>query len=111
MTLGDYQEHRYSVEELEGLQDGAERVYRACNPRSKGRAFAVSESGLFLLAQAEAQIGDGIAFVQGSEVPFILRPSGAGYLFIGECYVHGLMDGEAWEEFEKHGLITDLRIL
>jgi hypothetical protein len=31
----------------------------------------------------------------GGSVLYILRPRGNEYEFIGECYVHGLMDGEA----------------
>ncbi|KAK5077656.1 hypothetical protein LTR70_009550 [Exophiala xenobiotica] len=107
----DGHEHRISAQQPEALQKSRRIVPEIHTLRSKGRAFAVSESGLFLLVPGEAQVGDSIAFVQGSEVPFILRPWRAGYLFIGECYVHGLMDGLAWELMEKHRRITELRIL
>jgi len=110
-TPGADHEHRISAEMLEGSWEVESRTLRADWYMRRGRAFAVSESGLFLLVPGEAQVGDSIAFVQGSEVPFILRPWGAGYLFIGECYVHGLMDGLAWELIEKHRWITELRIL
>jgi hypothetical protein len=42
------------------------------------------------------KIGDIIALIWGSEVPFVLRKSGTHdkYQIIGECYVHGFMDGE-----------------
>lgn len=43
-----------------------------------------------------AAVGDVIYILHGSEVPIVLRPSGDGsFTVIGECYVHGLMHGEA----------------
>jgi hypothetical protein len=43
-------------------------------------------------------IGDKICILFGGCVPFVLRDTGDGYFkFIGECYIHGIMDGEAIE--------------
>jgi hypothetical protein len=40
--------------------------------------------------------GDMVCIVGGAQVPLILREENKGILkFIGECYVHGIMDGEA----------------
>lgn len=50
-----------------------------------------------------AKAGDCIAVLTGGRIPFVLRRTGNHYLFIGPCYVHGIMDGEAFpgpEEFE-----------
>jgi len=34
----------------------------------------------------------------GAGVPYVIRPSGKDrYIFIGECYLHGVMDGEAMD--------------
>ncbi|KAK5069035.1 hypothetical protein LTR70_010774 [Exophiala xenobiotica] len=111
LNLANGRELRISDKNCEGVQDLSWCLEEACMRRCFGRAFAVSELGLLMLVPAEAQIGDGIAFVQGSEVPFILRPSRADVLFIGECYIHGLMDGEVWREIEKHGILTELRLI
>jgi hypothetical protein len=41
-------------------------------------------------------VGDVIGIFQGGTVPFVLRESEDGhYQLVGECYVHGIMDGEA----------------
>jgi hypothetical protein len=42
--------------------------------------------------------GDGVVIFYGAGTPFILRPGENGqYRFIGEAYVHGIMDGEFLE--------------
>ena len=111
MEVPNSNELRITDKTFEGVQDMTRLFRDACVSRSVGRAFAVSKLGLFVLVPAEAQTGDCIAFMQGSEVPFILRPSAADYLFIGECYLHGLMDGELREIIGKEDRIRDLRIL
>ena len=64
---------------------------------TRTRVFAVSKSGFMIFAPVEAQIDDVIAIVKGSEHPWILRPTGSGFHFIGQAYVHGIMDGELWD--------------
>jgi len=41
--------------------------------------------------------GDIICVLLSGPTPYVLRPnlSGTAYIFIGECYVHGLMNAEA----------------
>jgi hypothetical protein len=53
------------------------------------------------------QSNDEIWILFGGGVPFILRPYPAdsdhagSYSLIGDCYVHGIMDGEAMEEWQE----------
>jgi len=56
------------------------------------------DSGHLGLANCAAEEGDGIFLVEGSNVPFILRMSKTGdtWTFVGDAYVHGVMDGECW---------------
>lgn len=45
-----------------------------------------------------AKEDDLIVVVPGSPVPFVVRQAGKGsYHFIGECYIDGIMDGEAFK--------------
>ncbi|EXF72947.1 hypothetical protein CFIO01_04653 [Colletotrichum fioriniae PJ7] len=70
-----------------------------------GRRFFISDTGLFGLARRDAQIGDQIWVVKGGRVPLILRPLPGPYrdtqeedfTFVGDSYVHGIMEGELFE--------------
>jgi hypothetical protein len=82
---------------------------------TESRRFFVSTKGYVGLAPFHAEVGDLICVLFGGQTPFILRNSshthpkiqyifggeGNAYLFIGECYVQGIMDGEAYEEFKR----------
>jgi hypothetical protein len=55
----------------------------------------------------EARPGDIIAVLAGGNVPYVLRPGTeiGEYELIGECYVHGIMDGEIFNG-KRFGNIT-----
>jgi hypothetical protein len=60
-----------------------------------GRRFAVTENGYMGLVPAGTQYGDLVCIIYGAQTPFLLRPRpGGNYLIVGECYIHGMMDGE-----------------
>ncbi|KAE9364240.1 HET-domain-containing protein [Stipitochalara longipes BDJ] len=44
------------------------------------------------------EVGDYIVVLAGGDVPFVLRPTGDHYHLIGPCYVHGVMNGEAFPD-------------
>ena len=48
------------------------------------------------LACSGTQLGDIVAVLLGCDVPMILRcRDEGGWTVVGECYLHGVMDGEA----------------
>jgi len=54
--------------------------------------------------------GDIVAILVGGKVLYILRssetvPSKETYTFVGECYVHGFMSGEAVHGLEEKGML------
>ncbi|KAF2498159.1 hypothetical protein BU16DRAFT_440192, partial [Lophium mytilinum] len=59
------------------------------------RNFFTSTIGFMGLVPEEAQVGDRICVLFGVERPFVVRENGPSWTMVGECYVHGLMDGEA----------------
>lgn len=61
-----------------------------------GRRFFTSKQGYMGLGPQSSQYGCVIVVLLGGRTPYILRKDGKEhYRFIGECFVHGLMNGEA----------------
>lgn len=57
----------------------------------------ITERGYIGLGPRYLQPGDALCILFGARVPHVLRPrteGQRGYLFVGEAYVHGIMDGE-----------------
>jgi hypothetical protein len=60
------------------------------------RSLFWSHDGYLGLGPTDIKPGDRVCIFFGGEVLYLLRSSGKTSHFIGECYVHGLMDGEAY---------------
>lgn len=65
------------------------------------RRFVITKKGYYVLAPGNVEKGDILCVLMGGETPYVLRRSGDDYLFIGECYVAGLMQGEAVDMMER----------
>jgi len=66
-----------------------------CTERRLGR----TSRGYLCLLPKDARAGDEITLLKGGRIPVVLREADDGYMtFIGETYVHGIMDGWAWDE-------------
>lgn len=108
-------EIRLIFEEFEKLSDS--RYRDAFGLSARGRRFAVTEAGYMALVPELARPGDVVAVIFGLEVPFLLRKDGdhgkveeqGTYQLVGECYVHGIMDGEVVKD--KKGTEMEFRIL
>ncbi|PPQ91384.1 hypothetical protein CVT25_004151 [Psilocybe cyanescens] len=60
------------------------------------RAFIITDRGFLGMAPDESRPGDVVCVLQGGEVPFVLRPQENDcWELIGECYLHGIMEGKA----------------
>lgn len=60
-----------------------------------GHSFFGTKGGYMGLGPKILQPGDVVCVLAGGEVPFILRPDHGYYRLVGECYLHGIMNGEA----------------
>ena len=78
---------RYKTEALPFLSE----MTRTCN----NRRFALTHGKYMCLVPDEAEIDDVITLLDGCQVPFLLRQSRGKFRLIGDCYVHGIMYGEA----------------
>ncbi|KAF0322721.1 heterokaryon incompatibility protein [Colletotrichum asianum] len=71
----------------------------------KNSVYFTAKSGLIGRGHLETQAGDEVWVFNGGSVPFTVRPRGGPkpvdndleYDFVGYSYVHGIMDGEAYE--------------
>lgn len=95
---------RYISKDLEALVLHRTRLSRlVCHevPVAHGRLLFISTSGFMGLVPPKAIPGDEIALIFGANVPFVVRKQSDHYQFIGECYVYGIMDGEALEGLDE----------
>jgi hypothetical protein len=72
---------------------------------SNHRKPYVTAKGHVGLGPSVTKKNDVVVVLFGCMVPFILRPHGNEYKFVGEAYVHGIMKGEAiqmWRREELH---------
>ena len=77
-----------------------------------GRRFGLSLQGYICLIPAATKSGDWICVFPGLKVPFILHQHGKDYKLIGNCFVQGLMEGEALAKVEEDGLkISEIRLV
>ena len=66
------------------------------------KQFCVSKLGYFCLVPAITEATDIIAIVKGLDIAIVLRQVGEHYIYLGQSYVHGMMElqaGTLAEEF------------
>jgi hypothetical protein len=85
---------RTTAELIEGEWDH-DKWSRWATSAADGRIFARTSKGYYVLGPAALEEGDIVCVLYGCKMPFCLRPIGSRYILVGECYVHGLMKGEA----------------
>jgi hypothetical protein len=84
----------------------------AIGANSAGRNLCVTAGGYLGYVSSRSQIGDKVCILFGSAVPFVLREDRDGvFMLVGECYVHGIMDGEAMKERDVESLSRDFQLI
>jgi Heterokaryon incompatibility protein (HET) len=92
------------VEFLQKKRDSRERGWKywttaaAFAKRLSNGRFCVTKTGYVGIVPYEANLGDKICVLHGALVPFVLRKTAGSdslYKLVGECYIHGIMYGEA----------------
>ncbi|KAJ4987096.1 nol1 nop2 sun family protein [Stagonosporopsis vannaccii] len=105
----------------EGMTSDAEALAfnSAATMAQEGRNFAITNTGYIGLIPEKAKPGDHLVLMPGGKVPYILRRVRESkkrrhwkkrnavrrYEFIGDCYIHGIMHGEAWDESKLQKII------
>jgi hypothetical protein len=70
-----------------------ERVLACCDQRK----FAILDNDMMALVPTDTEPDDVVYILPGAAVPIILRNRGQHFVFVAECYVQGIMHGEARE--------------
>lgn len=87
---------RLCIPNPEGIK-ALERLCSSLETGTRHRRFIACEENRIGAAPEETQKGDVVCVLMGCSVPVILRQTADPdeYEFVGECYFHGFMDGEA----------------
>jgi hypothetical protein len=101
-TATDFEEWRQIILSNNDLQTTEHNLY-ALEARFELRIYNIAP--LYITAKGylasvpwTAKAGDVIAVLTGGTMPFVLRPVGNYYRLVGHCYVHGIMNGEAFPD-------------
>lgn len=73
------------------------------------RAVFITGSGHFGLGPYFAAQNDVVSVLYGSRFPVVLRPIGEDFIFLGTCYVDGIMHGEASNSDDEDEVTFSLR--
>ncbi|KAI0118263.1 hypothetical protein GGR51DRAFT_498709 [Nemania sp. FL0031] len=73
------------------------------------RRFFRTRRGLIGVGPDDARIGDRLVMLFGGPTPYLLRARHLhwpeSWVFVGDCYAHGLMGSTALEEWERQGAV------
>lgn len=85
-----------------GSQAEAVRKQLLCSDvvleRAVMRRLGRTREGYLALLPFDAKETDKIVLLQGGKTPYVVRCKDGCWEFVGDCYVHGIMDGEAWNQ-------------
>ena len=65
------------------------------------QSFITLDNGLLGIGSEITCINDLVVVFFGGRVPFLLRQNDSFFSLLGECYLHGFMDGEAIDAWHK----------
>jgi hypothetical protein len=78
------------------------RVLSSLNVHMDHRLLFVTFNQQHGKGPSSTRCGDEVWLLGGAKVPYILRPLGdSEYELVGEAYIHGIMQGEAWDNGEE----------
>lgn len=96
-----------SFEKIIGKHDMIRSMYRACLLRKFSRTL----NNYMGLVPPTTRIGDKVCVLYEGKALYVLRDVGEGcHQLIGECYIHGFMDGQA-VELLKNGTLQEERFV
>jgi hypothetical protein len=104
-------EDMHSILEAHKGKGNSERFDLGVRQSFDGKVFVKLDNGLLGVGSDTTRDEDVVVVFFGSRVPFILRQHNDHYIFIGECYVYGIMDGEAIDSWREGKLRENIFVL
>ncbi|KAK8026226.1 hypothetical protein PG990_004049 [Apiospora arundinis] len=96
---------RYTTHQKMEIDNSMARV-------AQWRRIITTARGYVGMAPKGSKQGDSIFLLKGCSVPLVLRPNGDGtYYLVGECYVAGIMRGEAMRQFMEDDSIEEMNVV
>ncbi|KAH7336283.1 heterokaryon incompatibility protein-domain-containing protein [Rhexocercosporidium sp. MPI-PUGE-AT-0058] len=89
------------VDIINNLRGDPDVYLRLVEEYCRHRRFFVTEKGYMGLGPQAMLPGDTISILFGGDTPYALRKKEKCWQFVGECYVHGVMKGEAVRDLER----------
>ncbi|VUC26011.1 unnamed protein product [Clonostachys rosea] len=78
----------------------------ALDIRARGKILIVTDNVMIGLGPAEAEVSDDVYVLFGGRMPFVLRSTDKGLQFIGQAYIHGIMDGEIIDKAQEASWVS-----
>ena len=78
---------------------------------SYGRSFGVTQQNRIVNFTFKAKVGDDIALLQSGSLPYILRPAGDRYQFVGDVCVPDMMYGEAYADLVPDNVDYEIHLI
>ena len=94
-------------EDPEAITGLARRYYDLIFHYCSNRRFFGAGSGCVGVAASALQVDDVVAILYGAPWPVILRPLENGFQYVSQCYIDGIMQGEAVQERRRTGLADE----
>lgn len=88
-----------------------EVYFRLVDEKCDRRRFFTTDKGYMGLGPEGMLPGDTVCIFFGGDTPYVLRKVEGSWKFVGECYVHGIMRGEAVEglQDDAEGEVFEIR--
>lgn len=111
-TWGDWSAERGG--DIDGLSDPTVNAFELhdgiVNAVTWHRRLFTTSRGYMGVASATTEPGDVVCILFGSQMPLVLRKEGELWSFVGQAYIHGIMDGEATAGIDSDNCTQVFRI-
>ncbi|KAK3381247.1 heterokaryon incompatibility protein-domain-containing protein [Podospora didyma] len=87
--------NKINTQEINREHDQAEKYVNWATTISMQMKRCGTSKGYIGQVPKSSRAGDVVCVIEGVAVPFVFRASSGGYKVIGQCYLHGIMEGEA----------------